>query len=889
MSLANYLRSIGNVEKVFSVDAINIEKEPSSVDDGARISDCLEYLGNGTYPQTTTQLLAPSTTYVPVFQRPGIDLSGDFLRVRPVVDLFNFQQLLNFEYSLNVISNSKSKFDMRFTIYDLDLNILETYDPVRYDPSSNPFQPPALESFTFKGYSVQIPAQAEYGFVEISGAGSLNVTFDYANSQLVNALDNSDPNNGTPTGSRSSKNIFVVDWFAQPFDVNISGDILSLEADVTQLQADVAQIDVSLNLLETGYVKTDGSEPMTGALQVNGSLYSSGWSQGILLGDGARASLIEGTDPDPSFNPAIGIYSNKVDDQKSVYLWTGDKAGNQKLNPQSVWEDATAVIEDEFVVNVPLEANAGLTVSGGIINQTSITGFNVFRAPIIADFGIDMNGNGIGSLLTPTIPSMATNKEYVDTADNLRLPLSGGTMSGSLNMNSQNINNVPNPTLSQQPTTKIYVDTALNGKLNTTGGILSGALNMGSNQINNLSAPSVASDAANKAYVDGIIVSGAFLPKSGGTMTGSINMGSNQINNLANPDLPTDAATKSYVDSATQNELPLTGGTMAGSINMADNRIINIPTTPVSNSDAVNGTYVQSSIAGYALPLTGGTLTGSLGLTNNRITNLATPVLPTDAVTKAYVDAIDPTGGYLPLAGGTMTGSIDMGNSPITNIGSSNNPAFTGAAQYTQMLSYMTGNYPATSLPPVVGYLPRDGSVPMTVDLPMGGNGITNLRSLSPTNTNQIGINGHLNFNQTWSIQQATELFNCGIFNNTIGQNFLEVVSSSFGIDNGLFLDNLITGTLNQGATVNVAPAQGNTFFYNVPSGDTAYVYLTNYAPTGWVSYYRFLNFGSGTLSIARVGEAPGNIANLTGNEYLELFLFNGLAWKTIRTNIFPT
>lgn len=372
-------------------------------------------------------------------------------------------------------------------------------------------------------------------------------------------------------------------------------------------------------------------------------------------------------------------------------------------------------------------------------------------------------------------------------------------------------------------------------------------------------------------------------------MTGAINMSNQQINNLGAPVLNTDAATKAYVDSQTQNELPLGGGTMTGAINMSGNRILNIPTTPVSNSDAVNGTYVGSVVAS-ALPLSGGTMTGQINMNGQRITGVPTPLVSSDAVNKAYVDALDPTGGFLPLAGGTMTGQIDMGNNAIVNVPSSNNPASTEAAQYSQMLSYMTGNYPATSLPPVVGYLPRDGSVPMTVDLPMGGNGITNLSSLSPTNTNQIGINGHLNFNKTWSIQQATELFNCGIFNNTLGQNLLEVVSSSFGIDNGLFLDNLTTGTLNQGATVNVAPAQGNTFFYNVPAGQTGYVFLTDYAPTGWVSYYRFLNFGSGTLEIARAGQAPGSIAKLTGNEYLELFLFNGLAWKILRVNpVFPS
>jgi len=882
MSLANYLSNVGGMDKTFTVQTIYINREPEGIDDGARIADCLEYLGNATYPinPPTTQIIPTSTTFLPVFQRPT-DLSGDYLRVRPAVDLFNFQQLLNFEYSLNVINSSKTVFDTRFAIYDLDLNVLQTYAPVRYDPSNNPFQPAALDSFTFKGYSVVIPPQAEYGFLEISGAGNLNVAFDYANSQLVNAIDNSDPAGGNPPGSRSSKDIFVVDWFAKPFDISggISGDIVQLEADVAQLQIETGLLQIDVANLQSSKVNIDGTSQMTGALQVDGSLYPSGWSQGILLGNGSRASLIEGTDADPSYNPAIGIYSNQTNNERSVYLWTGDKAGNQKLNPQSVWEDATAVIDDAFAVNVPLQANAGLTISNGVINQETVAGFNVFRAPIIADFGIDMNGNGIGSLATPTIPSMATNKQYVDTADALRLPLAGGTMTGAINMANQPINNVPNPTTAQQPATKIYVDTALNGKLNTTGGSLTGALNMTTQQINNLGSPLASTDAATKGYVDGVIVSGAFLPKTGGTMTGAINMSNQQINNLGAPVANTDAATKAYVDSQTQNELPLGGGTMTGAINMNGNRILNIPTNPVSLSDAVNGTYVGSVVAS-ALPLSGGTMTGQINMNGQHITNVPTPLVSSDAVNKAYVDAIDPTGGFLPLAGGTMTGQIDMGNNAIVNVPSSNNPTSTEAAQYSQMLSYMTGNYPPTLLPPASGYLPRDGSRPMTATLFMGGNTITQVGNLIGTGSTftTLNVGSILNMasNRITAVGNpvgTSDAFSLGFANNNflvLNKSFssnplqiiatpvqtnaqLEISGSDLVITDG---DAFITGNMYGGsprASFAVIPNgidieinsinQGRMFYYRFSSGiatDNSRIYLSaDTLPDGTTIYIR--------------------------------------------------
>lgn len=917
MSLANYLTQVAGIDKTFSVQTIYITREPTGIDDGARIADCLEYLGNATYPinPPTTQIIPSSTTFLPVFQRPGTDLSGDYLRVRPAVDLFNFQQLLNFEYSLNVINNSKTVFDTRFAIYDLDMNVLQTYDPVRYDPSNSPFQPSALDSFTFKGYSVEIPAQAEYGFLEISGAGNLNVAFDYANSQLVNAIDNSDPAGGNPPGSRSSKNIFVVDWFAKPFDISggISGDIAQLEADVAQLQVETTLLQTDVANLQTGKVNVDGTSQMTGALQVDGALYPSGWSQGVLLGNGARASLIEGTDPSASYNTAIGVYSNSTLDNRSVYLWTGDKAGNQKLNP--TWSDATAVIEDDFDVNVPLNANAGLTISG-VIDQNGASGFNVFRAPIIADFGINMNGNGIGSLgMFGSGADQATNKGYVDTADNLRLPLAGGTMTGAINMGNQNINNLPNPTLTQQPATKIYVDTALNGKLNTTGGSLTGALNMTTQQINNLGAPLSSSDAATKGYVDGVIVSGAFLPKSGGTMTGAINMSSQQINNLGNPVLSTDAANKAYVDSQTQNELPLAGGTMTGAINMNNNRITNIPNVPGSSSDAINLT-IASNLANQKLALSGGTMNGTINMNANRITGLPTPTLTSDAATKGYVDSKDPAGNFLPLAGGNMTGQIDMGNNPITSLSPSSGGVFTGAAQYAQMVSYMTGDYPATGNPPASGYLPRDGSKPMTNTLSLNGNQIAGLTNIVPQ-TSVIGVGGArltnmgnplgasdaitLGVGDTRYLLKSPPVQTTQTIANTnliIQGNLTVDAMGDPGPDNkgNIFasyanLEGLATGAgvfpIPNGIDFNViSPLQGNFLLFDFTSGgafDNSRVYLDNTLSGGTFFFIRNLAGSLGPSLLVRAGTSSSfaELKTVSAGS-LGIFVKAGGSWRVV-------
>jgi hypothetical protein len=61
----------------------------------------------------------------------------------------------------------------------------------------------------------------------------------------------------------------------------------------------------------------------------------------------------------------------------------------------------------------------------------------------------------------PTSAQDAATKTYVDTADALKLSLSGGTMSGAIAMGTNKITGVGNPTLAQDAATKDYVDDIL--------------------------------------------------------------------------------------------------------------------------------------------------------------------------------------------------------------------------------------------------------------------------------------------------------------------------------------------------------------------------------------------------------------------------------------------
>ena len=90
-------------------------------------------------------------------------------------------------------------------------------------------------------------------------------------------------------------------------------------------------------------------------------------------------------------------------------------------------------------------------------------------------------------------------------------------------------------------------------------------------------------------------------------MNNYINMNNHKIINLATPTNNTDATTKLYVDTefqALESEfantiagyLPLKGGTMDGDIVVPEDNKITLNNTPVADTDAVNKSYVDSTI-----------------------------------------------------------------------------------------------------------------------------------------------------------------------------------------------------------------------------------------------------------------------------------------------------
>ena len=139
---------------------------------------------------------------------------------------------------------------------------------------------------------------------------------------------------------------------------------------------------------------------------------------------------------------------------------------------------------------IAIAANGKVTFSAGIIGtldtaaQTNITSVGTLTSLVVsgqADFDdLRITGNKIES--------------DVSNAD-LTLDANG---TGSINVSANKITNVATPVATTDAATKAYADL----KLALTGGTMSGAIAMGTAKITGMGDPGAAQDAATKAYVD---------------------------------------------------------------------------------------------------------------------------------------------------------------------------------------------------------------------------------------------------------------------------------------------------------------------------------------------------------------------------------------------------
>lgn len=255
---------------------------------------------------------------------------------------------------------------------------------------------------------------------------------------------------------------------------------------------------------------TTGTATVTGTLTANGTFVS---SNAVITGGSINSTPIGATTPSTVRGTTVTATTGFVG------ALTGNVTGNVTGN---------------------LTGNVTGNVTGALTgNVTAATGTTTLNN-LVVNGTADFTNTKLVNITTPTADSDAANKGYVDatvaavidsapaaldtlnelaaalgddanfagtvtTALATKLPLAGGTMTGSIAMSTAKITGLGDPTAAQDAATKSYVDTADALKLNLSGGTMSGAIAMGTNKITGLGDPTLAQDAATKAYTDSIL------------------------------------------------------------------------------------------------------------------------------------------------------------------------------------------------------------------------------------------------------------------------------------------------------------------------------------------------------------------------------------------------
>jgi hypothetical protein len=332
-------------------------------------------------------------------------------------------------------------------------------------------------------------------------------------------------------------------------------------------------------------------------------------------------------------------------------------------------------------------------------NVTTSTGTSTFNNVTI-DGTLDMSSGTVGTitgLATPTNATDAATKGYVDTADALKLNLTGGTLSGAIAMGTNKITGLGTPTADADAVTKSYVDAIAQGIDAKASVVAASTANLTLSGAQTIDGVSViagnrvlvkdqtttsdngiylcasgswtrSTDAdtyselvaaytfveggtvnANNGFICTIASSGTlgttpitFAQFSGaGQVTAGTGM--SKTGNTLNVNT---ASSARIVVGADEIDLATTGVTASTykSVTVDTFGRITAGTNPTTISgfgitDAYTKTEVDTSLSAK-LSTTGGTMSGAIAMGTSKITGMGDPTNAQDATTKTYVDGI---------------------------------------------------------------------------------------------------------------------------------------------------------------------------------------------------------------------------------------------------------
>ena len=297
---------------------------------------------------------------------------------------------------------------------------------------------------------------------------------------------------------------------------------------------------------------------------------------------------------------------------------TGDLTGNVTGN---VTGDVTGDVTGNITAGSGTSSFTNVTINGSLDmnagTASTITGLSnpVLGSDAATKTYVDAEVSAVidaapGALdtLNELAAALGDDANYATTTTNAlatKLPLAGGTMSGTLAMGTSKITGLGTPTAGTDATTKSYVDAGDALKVTKSGDTMSGVLAMGANKITGVADPTLAQDVATKTYVDVILGSATNAATSAGNAATSATAAANSATAAATSESNAATTTALTMGAGSSNPTTATGGgalvTGALFFNTTDNAMkVYNGTSWVDAGSAVNGTAERNTYTATA-------------------------------------------------------------------------------------------------------------------------------------------------------------------------------------------------------------------------------------------------------------------------------------------------